>query len=103
HGLASLSWSGKPGGRIARSAMMFVHNQFEAGTMCPITMTHAVLPALRAQPEVAAEWEPRVLASRYDRRFVPAAEKHGVALGMAMTEKQGGSDVRANTTRARPL
>ena len=103
HGLASLTWSGKPGGRIARSAMMLLHNQFEAGTMCPITMTHAVVPALRAQPEVAAEWEPRVLASSYDPRFLPPGEKRGVTLGMAMTEKQGGSDVRANTTRATPL
>jgi len=103
NGLASLSWSGKPGGRIARSAMMYLHNQFEAGTMCPITMTHAVLPALRAQPEVAAEWEPRVLAARYDQRFLPAEQKQGVTLGMAMTEKQGGSDVRSNTTRATPL
>jgi len=103
HGLASLTWSGQPGGRIARTAMMFLHNQFEAGTMCPITMTHAVVPALRAQPEVSAEWEPRVLASRYDQRFAPAERKHGATLGMAMTEKQGGSDVRANTTRAKPL
>ncbi|NBB91718.1 MAG: DNA alkylation response protein [Gammaproteobacteria bacterium] len=103
HGLASLTWTGEPGGRIARSAMVFLHNQFEAGTMCPITMTHAVIPALRAQPEVAAEWEPRVLAARYDERFLPASQKRGVTLGMAMTEKQGGSDVRANTTRATPL
>ncbi|RFF30399.1 acyl-CoA dehydrogenase family protein [Wenzhouxiangella sediminis] len=103
NGLASLTWSGRPGGRVARSAMMFLHNQFEAGTMCPITMTHAVVPALRAQPEVAAEWEPRVLASRYDERFVPAEQKRGVTLGMAMTEKQGGSDVRSNSTRATPL
>ncbi len=103
HGLASLTWSGKTGARIARSAMMFLHNQFEAGTMCPITMTHAVVPALRAQPEVAAEWEPRVLASDYDPRFLPPGEKRGVTLGMAMTEKQGGSDVRANTTRATPV
>lgn len=102
-GLASLSWSGQAGGRVARSAMMYLHNQFEAGTMCPITMTHAVIPALRAQPEVAAEWEPRVLASRYDARFLPAQTKQGVTLGMAMTEKQGGSDLRSNTTRATPL
>ncbi|WP_376689977.1 acyl-CoA dehydrogenase family protein [Wenzhouxiangella sp. EGI_FJ10409] len=103
HGLASLTWSGRAGARVARSAMMFLHNQFEAGTMCPITMTHAVVPALRAQPEVAAEWEPRVLASAYDPRFLPPGNKRGVTLGMAMTEKQGGSDVRANTTRATPL
>ncbi len=103
HGLASLTWSGKPGARVARAALMFVHNQFEAGTMCPITMTHAVLPSLRLQPDVASEWEPRVLAAQYDPRFLPADQKKGVTLGMAMTEKQGGSDVRANTTRAKPL
>jgi putative acyl-CoA dehydrogenase len=103
HGLASLTWSGAAGARIARSAMMFLHNQFEAGTMCPITMTHAVVPALRVQPDVAGEWEPRVLAASYDSRFLPASRKSGVTRGMAMTEKQGGSDVRANSTRARPL
>lgn len=103
HGLASLTWSGEPGARVARAALMFVHNQFEAGTMCPITMTHAVLPSLRLQPDIAAEWEPRVLAGHYDPRFLPASRKRGVTLGMAMTEKQGGSDVRANTTRARAL
>jgi putative acyl-CoA dehydrogenase len=103
HGLGSLTWTGKPGARIARSAMMFLHNQFEAGTMCPITMTHAVIPALRLQPDVAEVWEPRVMASAYDARFLPPHQKHGATLGMAMTEKQGGSDVRANTTRATAL
>ena len=103
HGLASLSWNGEPGARVARSALMYLHNQFEAGTMCPITMTHAVIPALRIQPEIAAEWEPRVLAGAYDSSFRPAGEKRGVTLGMAMTEKQGGSDVRANTTKATPI
>ena len=103
HGLASLTWSGQAGARVARSAMMYLHNQFEAGTMCPITMTHAVIPSLRTQPELAAEWEPRVLAGQYDPAFRPATDKAGVTLGMAMTEKQGGSDVRANTTRARAL
>ncbi|MFU8831064.1 MAG: acyl-CoA dehydrogenase family protein [Wenzhouxiangella sp.] len=103
HGLASLTWSGKPGARVARSALMYLHCQFEAGTMCPITMTHAVIPSLREQAEIAAEWEPRVLAGRYDPAFRPAPEKTGVTLGMAMTEKQGGSDVRANTTVAHPL
>lgn len=103
HGLAALTWSDQPGARVGRAALMFVHNQFEAGTMCPITMTHAVLPSLRLQPEVAEEWEPRVLASEYDPRFLPPEQKRGVTLGMAMTEKQGGSDVRANTTRATPV
>ena len=103
HGLASLTWTGRPGARVARSALMYLHNQFEAGTMCPITMTHAVIPSLRAQPDVAAQWEPRVRAGQYDPSFRPAADKTGVTLGMAMTEKQGGSDVRSNTTTAQPL
>src|SRR5258707_12795311 len=66
-------------------------------------MTFAVVPALRAQPELAAEWEPLVTATHYDPRLIPAAEKGSAISGMAMTEKQGGSDVRANTTVARPL
>jgi len=100
HGLSSLTWTGIAGARVARSALMYLHNQFEAGTMCPITMTHAVIPSLRLAPELATEWEPRVLAGRYDPAFRPVAEKAGATLGMAMTEKQGGSDVRANTSRA---
>jgi putative acyl-CoA dehydrogenase len=77
--------------------------QAEAGYACPITMTFAVVPALRVQPELAAEWEPLVTATTYDPRSIPAAEKGSAIAGMAMTEKQGGSDVRANTTYARPL
>jgi putative acyl-CoA dehydrogenase len=77
--------------------------QAEAGFACPITMTFAVVPALRAQPELAAEWEPLVTASHYDPRLIPASEKGCAISGMAMTEKQGGSDVRANTTVAHPL
>jgi len=103
HGLASLTWSDQPGARVARSALMYLHNQFEAGTMCPITMTHAAVPSLRLQPDVASDWVPRVLSAQYDPDFGPAGTKRGVTIGMAMTEKQGGSDVRANTTRARPL
>jgi putative acyl-CoA dehydrogenase len=77
--------------------------QAEAGFACPITMTFAVTPALRAQPELAAEWEPLVTATTYDPRLISAAEKGSAIAGMAMTEKQGGSDVRANTTVARAL
>ena len=66
-------------------------------------MTHAIIPALRKQPDLAAEWEPRLLSDVYDPRFIPAGEKAGALAGMGMTEKQGGSDVRANTTSARPL
>ena len=78
--------------------------QAEAGFCCPITMTFAVVPALRAQPELAAEWEPLVTATTYDPRLDPGRARRAAAIaGMAMTEKQGGSDVRANTTVARPL
>ncbi len=103
HGLAGLTWSGPPGARVARSALLYLHNQFEAGTMCPITMTHAAVPALREEPALAAEWAPRLLSRHYDARFCPAEHKSGATLGMAMTEKQGGSDVRANTTHARAI
>jgi putative acyl-CoA dehydrogenase len=75
----------------------------EAGVGCPISMTYSVIPALRHQPDVAEEWEPRFLSDSYDPRNAPASEKHGALAGMGMTEKQGGSDVRANTTVARPL
>jgi putative acyl-CoA dehydrogenase len=77
--------------------------QAEAGFACPITMTYAVVPALRATPELAAEWEPLVTANTYDPRLIPVGEKGSAITGMAMTEKQGGSDVRANTTVAHPV
>src|SRR5579859_4365016 len=91
---------GRPGAHVARAALMMLTSQNEAGHTCPISMTFSAVAALRAEPELAAEWEPRILSSVYDPRFAPAEEKSGVLLGMGMTEKQGGSDVRANTTRA---
>jgi putative acyl-CoA dehydrogenase len=102
--LHSLPWtSEEPAAHVARAALYMTAMQAEAGFACPITMTFAVVPALRAQPELAATWEPLVTATSYDPRLVPATEKGSAIAGMAMTEKQGGSDVRANTTRARPL
>jgi putative acyl-CoA dehydrogenase len=104
HELHSLPWtSAEPSAHTARAAMYMTAMQAEAGFACPITMTFAVVPALRAQPELAAEWEPLVTATHYDPRSIPAAEKGAAIAGMAMTEKQGGSDVRANTTVATPL
>ena len=104
HELHSLPWnSQRPFTHTARAAMYMTAMQAEAGYCCPITMTYAVVPALRAQPELAAEWEPLVTATTYDPRSIPAAEKGSAIAGMAMTEKQGGSDVRANTTQAIPL
>jgi len=104
HELHALPWrSEEPSAHTARAAIYMTGMQAEAGYACPITMTFAVVPALRAQPELAAVWEPLVTAISYDPRSIPAAEKGSAIAGMAMTEKQGGSDVRANTTYARPL
>jgi putative acyl-CoA dehydrogenase len=96
------AWS-RPGGHLRRAAGFLVWSQAEAGHTCPVSMTHAAVPALRADPELAAEWEPRLGSRIYDERLTAAGGKPGVLFGMGMTEKQGGSDVRANTTRAEPL
>ncbi len=102
--LHSLPWtSSEPFPHTARAALYMTAMQAEAGYACPITMTFAVVPALRAQPELAAEWEPLLMSTSYDGHLLPATEKGSAISGMAMTEKQGGSDVRANTTIARPL
>jgi putative acyl-CoA dehydrogenase len=104
HAVHALPWrEPRRGANVARTAMHAILSQVEAGHACPITMTFACVPSLRAEPAVAAEWEPRVLATRYDAASRPAREKSAATIGMAMTEKQGGSDVRANTTRAHPI
>jgi putative acyl-CoA dehydrogenase len=104
HSVHALPWQEpRPGAHVARSAMHSLLAQVEAGHACPITMTFAAVPTLRAQPEVAEEWVPRVLSCHYDPRSLPAERKRSATLGMAMTEKQGGSDVRANTTRAHTI
>jgi putative acyl-CoA dehydrogenase len=104
HGLHALPWRDPAvGAHAARAALFFMMTQVEAGHLCPISMTYSGVPALRAQPELAEEWEPRLRSTAYDPRMRPAAEKTGALCGMAMTEKQGGSDVRANTTRAEAL
>jgi len=102
-GVSSAAWTGVETGHVLHAGLEFLMSQAEPGVCCPMTMTYAALPALRHQPEVAGMWEPRILASRYDPASRPADQKHGATIGMAMTEKQGGSDVRANTTRATPL
>jgi putative acyl-CoA dehydrogenase len=100
----SLPWTARrPGAWVARSAMMMLSAQVDAGHCCPISMASACVPTLRAAPELAEIWEPRVTSRAYDRRFVPPEGKSACLIGMAMTEKQGGSDVRANTTAATPL
>jgi putative acyl-CoA dehydrogenase len=91
-----------PGTNVARSAGCYMAIQMEAGHQCPITMTNASVPTLLLQPEIAAEWLPRILQRDYDKSFKPASAKRAVTIGMGMTERQGGTDVRANTTRAEP-
>ena len=104
HRIHSIAWKETaPGRHAAHAAALALFTQAEAGVMCPISMTYASVPALRHQPEIAAIWEPKIVDGQYDAALAPVASKRGVTLGMAMTEKQGGSDVRANTTRAFPL
>ena len=100
-GLHCSPWAApRPGAHVARAAGTFMLAQIESGVYCPIAMTYGAVPALRHAPAAAAEWLPRILARQYDPRFCPAAEKTGALLGMAMTENQGGSDLRTNTTQA---
>ena len=91
-----------PGANVARSAGTYMAIQMEAGHQCPITMTNASVPTLLLQPDIAAEWVPKVLSREYDKAFAPVRSKRGATIGMGMTEKQGGTDVRANSTSAVP-
>jgi putative acyl-CoA dehydrogenase len=101
HGLHAAPWaSAEPGAHVARAAKFYVWTQAEAGHGCPISMTYSVVPALRHAPELAARFEPLLTATSYDPGLGVPERKQGLLAGMAMTEKQGGSDVRANTTRA---
>ena len=103
-GLHSSPWTEpREGAHVARAARSYMQTEVEAGHGCPITMTFAATPCLKLQGDLAAGWLPKIHARVYDPRNVPADEKQGVTIGMAMTEKQGGSDVRANTTRAIPV
>ncbi|WP_336489509.1 acyl-CoA dehydrogenase family protein [Methylobacterium nigriterrae] len=107
-GLHASAWDGAdparpvPRGHAARAARLYTVAGVESGHLCPMTMTNAALGALAAEPGLFAEWLPRLTARHYDPAFRPWYEKAGVTLGMGMTEKQGGTDVRANTTRAEP-
>jgi putative acyl-CoA dehydrogenase len=91
------------GGHVARAAGSYMAAQMEPGHCCPITMTHAAVASLRHAPSLASQWLPKILARTYDPGTAPAGVKSAVMLGMGMTERQGGTDVRANTTRAEPL
>ena len=88
------------GAHVARAAGYLMQAQVECGTLCPTTMTYGAIAALRRDPELARDWVPRLITRVYDSRDVPIERKQGGLVGMGMTEKQGGSDVRANTTRA---
>lgn len=102
-GTHSLAWTAdRQGAHVARAALSFLWNQAENGTACPVAMSFAALPVLRRQPDIAKQWEPRLVASAYDPRPLPPDQKTGVTIGMALTEKQGGSDLRAITTQAHP-
>ena len=102
-GLHAAPWRDpQPGAHVARAAGFLIWSQVESGHGCPISMTYAAIPALRVEPSVAAEWEPRFTSLEYDFGLRAPQTKRGLICGMGMTEKQGGSDVRANTTRAIP-
>ncbi|TDC47102.1 DNA alkylation response protein [Jiangella ureilytica] len=101
HGLQAAPWAGAgPAAHTVRAAKFVVWSQVEAAHLCPVSMTYAAVPALRVDAAVASVWEPRLTATAYDPGLRPPGSKTGALAGMAMTEKQGGSDVRANTTRA---
>jgi putative acyl-CoA dehydrogenase len=104
HGLHSSPWTDpQPGAHVARAAHSYLQTQVEAGHGCPVGMTYACVPALQTTPALADAWLPKITARHYDPRNIPDAQKSALTIGMAMTEKQGGSDVRSNTTQAYPI
>jgi putative acyl-CoA dehydrogenase len=103
HGTHALSWTARQrGGHVARGILSYLWNQGESGICCPLGMTYSAVPALRLQPDLAASWEPFVLSTRYDPQPAPMHRKTGGTVGMTLTEKQAGSDLRATQTTARP-
>ncbi|WP_414939059.1 acyl-CoA dehydrogenase family protein [Amycolatopsis sp. cmx-11-51] len=104
YGLHAAPWrDSRPGAHAARAAKMYVWGQVDAGHTCPISMTYAAVPALRFNPELSERYEPLLASTEYDFGLREPSTKRGLIAGMSMTEKQGGSDVRTNTTTARPL
>ena len=102
--IPSFAWNHKKeGSQVAHMALTYMFNQVEGGVMCPMAMTYSVIPALKHNPDLEAQWLPKVLSNQYDNRDIPIDQKLGGTIGMFMTEKQGGSDVRANSTRAKPV
>ena len=101
HGLHARPWAQGPGGHVERAAGFMLFTELEPSVLCPISMTYAAAPALAANAALLSDWFPKLTSTTYDPRLAPLADKAGVTMGMGMTEKQGGSDVRANTTQAR--
>jgi putative acyl-CoA dehydrogenase len=103
-GVHSLAWTAnRPGAHAGRAALSYLWNEIENGVGCPTGMAYSAIPSLRLVPAIRTAWEGKALAEAYDPRAVPAADKAAVTIGMALTEKQGGSDLRANTTQAMPV
>ena len=99
-GYSAVAWEDAPGGQATHGAMVYLASQVEPGHCCPLTMTYASAPVIAAAPGISPDWYPKILSRQYDPSVRRISRKHGATIGMAMTEKQGGSDVRANTTRA---
>ncbi|MDP2085263.1 MAG: acyl-CoA dehydrogenase family protein [Gemmobacter sp.] len=99
-GYAACAWDGSAGGHVTHAALLYMLSQIKPGVCCPMTMTYAAVPALAADATLEAVWRPKLTARGYDPASVPLAMKRAATMGMAMTEKQGGSDVRANSTTA---
>lgn len=103
HEVHALTWRARrPGGHVARGAASLLFAQLECGVLCPTAITYGVVPMMRQQPDLAAAWEPLMLSPAYDSRTIPHGEKSGISIAFTATEKQGGSDIRRNTTHARP-
>ncbi|MET4100824.1 putative acyl-CoA dehydrogenase [Roseovarius sp. MBR-78] len=101
-GYAAIPWEGAKGGHATHAAMVYLMSQVEPGVCCPMTMTYAAIPALKADEALFQTWVPKLTSRLYDPAARPLARKGGATMGMAMTEKQGGSDIRANATTAVP-
>jgi putative acyl-CoA dehydrogenase len=100
----NFAWNNKQkGSQVAHMALTYIFNQVEGGVMCPMAMTYSVIPALKHNKEIEGEWLPKVLSKIYDDRDIPVNMKNGATIGMFMTEKQGGSDIRTNSTKAEPI
>ena len=101
-GYSAVAWEGSPGGHATHAAMVYLASQVEPGHCCPLTMTYASAPVIAAAEGISPDWHSKILSRQYDPSVTEISHKQGATIGMAMTEKQGGSDVRANTTRAEP-